>query len=132
MVSVVNKSGNDDIDGILWGWKWDSTNIDFSFPTSTAEYSSYTTINGFHAFNATQEAAVRTALGNIAEFTNLTFTETTSSGALLRYADASSINYSNDTSVISNSRPGAHTGLHNINTAESNPPEIGYNGAAPG
>ena len=29
MVSIVNASGNQDIDGILWGWKYDLTNITY-------------------------------------------------------------------------------------------------------
>lgn len=125
MVSVVNATGIQDIDGVLWGWKWDSTNISFSFPTGTAEYSSYVAINGFSTFSALQRTAARNDLANVASFTNLTFTETTSSGALLRYAEASSVNYTNDSSVAT------HTGLHSLNTAEANPPELAYGGTAP-
>ena len=125
MVSVVNATGNQDIDGILWGWKWDATNLTFSFPTGTAEYGGYAQINGFSAFNATQETAVRNILANVSSFCNLTFTETTGAGAYLRYAEASSIDYTDDSNVAT------HTGLHNINTAEANPPELSYNGTAP-
>ena len=80
MVSVVNASGNQDIDGILWGWKYSQTNITYSFPTSTSEYSSYAQVNGFQGFSAFQANAARQALNNIASFTNLTFTETTFGG----------------------------------------------------
>ncbi|WP_019903589.1 M10 family metallopeptidase C-terminal domain-containing protein [Methylobacterium sp. 77] len=129
MVSVVNATGNPDIDGILWGWKTDRTNITFSFPTSTAEYGSYTTINGFQAFEGVpgddKQGSVRMIVGNLASFTNLTFTETTSSGAYLRFAQATSINYSNDATVA------GHRGLHTISTAEANPPELAYNGNPP-
>src|SRR5262245_42446419 len=128
MVSVVNKSSNQDIDGLLWGWKWDATNITFSFPTGTAEYGGYTTINGFSSFSATQQDAVRWTLNQVSSFCNLTFTETTSAGALLRFAEATSINYTNNAAVAT------HTGLHNpgnISTAEGNPPELSYLGTAP-
>uniref|UniRef100_A0A973WJL6 M10 family metallopeptidase C-terminal domain-containing protein n=1 Tax=Bradyrhizobium quebecense TaxID=2748629 RepID=A0A973WJL6_9BRAD len=131
MTQVVNLSGNPDIDGILWGWEWGSggaQNLTFSFPTGTAEYG-YQEIDNFSAFTAAQQTAVRTALTNIASFTNLTFTETTSAGATLRYANADKIDYTDDSSVA------LHTGLHvpgnAPGTAEANPPELGYNGSAP-
>ncbi|MGL4490156.1 MAG: M10 family metallopeptidase C-terminal domain-containing protein [Rhizobiaceae bacterium] len=125
MVSVVNLTNNQDIDGILWGWKIDRTNITYSFPTGTAEYSSYAQVNGFSSFNATQQDAVRSILGNVASFCNLTFTETTASGALFRYAEATSIQYTTDSNVAQ------FTDLHNIDTAEATPPELAHNGAAP-
>jgi Peptidase M10 serralysin C terminal len=96
-----------------------------SFPTGTAEYTSYAAINGFQAFNAAQQTAVRNVLANVASFTGLTFTETAGAGALLRYAEADSINYTASSAVA------AHFGLHTISTAEANPPELGYLGGAP-
>lgn len=133
MTVAIGLSGNTDIDGLLWGWAWGSggpTNLTFSFPTGTAEYTDngYVQIDNFNAFNATQQTAVRTALANVASFCNLTFTETTATFAVLRYANASQVNYTNDSSVASN------TGLHqlgNSGTAEANPPELAYNGNAP-
>jgi serralysin len=128
MTQVVNASGNQDIDGILWGWEWGSggaQNLTYSFPTGTAEYSGYAAVNGFSSFNTTQQTAVRSILTNVASFSNLTFTETTGSGAILRYAEASSINYTNNSAVAT------YTGLHTINTAEATPPELAYNGTAP-
>jgi serralysin len=125
MVSVVNATNNQDIDGILWGWKHDVTNITYSFPTGTAEYSSYAQVNGFSSFNATQQNAVRSILTNVASFCNLTFTETTGTGALFRYAEATSIQYTTDANVAT------YTDLHDIDTAEATPPELAYNGTAP-
>src|SRR5438445_11275685 len=116
MVTVVNASGDQDIDGILWGWKYSSNTISFSFPTSTSEYSSYAQVNGFAAFSAFQANAARQALNNIASFANLTFSETTSAGAQLRFAKASSIDYTDSSTVAQ------YTGLHTISTAEGNPP----------
>src|SRR5712691_10435662 len=108
MVSVVNPTGNADIDGVLWGWEWRSggaQNLTFSFPTATTEYinDGYVSINGFAAFNAAQQTAVRGALADIASFTNLTFTETTNADALLRYGDTTGLNYTNDNTVATHS-----------------------------
>ncbi len=125
--TVVGKTGNDDIDGILWGWKYDHTNLTFSFPTSSAEYSGYAQVNGFEAFSAQQATAVRAILANVASFCGLTFSEVTTAGAQLRFAEADSIDYTDSSSVAT------HTGNHvpGGSTAEANPPEVGYNGAAP-
>ena len=127
MTVVVNLSNNQDIDGILWGWAWGdggAENLTYSFPTGTAEYTDngYVQINGFNTFSATQQAAVRTILANVASFSNLTFTETTATFAVLRYAEASAVNYSDDGTVIED------TGLHTIGTAEANPPEEAFAG----
>ena len=130
MTVVVNLSNNQDIDGILWGWAWGdggAENLTFSFPTGTAEYTDngYVQIDNFSAFNAAQQTAVRTILANVASFSNLTFTETTADFAVLRYANADQINYTDDTDVATN------TGLHQLGTAEANPPELAFGGTAP-
>ena len=130
MTVVVNLSGNQDIDGILWGWAWGdggAENLTFSFPTGTAEYTDngYVQIDTFGAFNAAQQTAVRTILANVASFSNLTFTETTDDFAVLRYANADQINYTDDSDVAE------QTGLHEIGTAEANPPELEFGGDAP-
>ena len=124
MTTIVNLSGNQDIDGILWGWEWGTggaQNLTFSFPTATAEYTDngYAQINGFSSFNATQQTAVRTALADVASFCNLTFTETTATGATLRYADASSIDYTDDNTVAT------HTGLHHDWYRRGQPARVG-------
>ena len=129
--TVVNLSGNNDIDGILWGWAWGAQNVPhnltFSFPTSTVEYinGGYVQIDNFNSFNAAQQTAVRTALANIASFCNLTFTETNAAGATLRYGNADNVNYTNNNTVA------GHTGLHDLPTAEANPPELAFNGNPP-
>lgn len=125
MVSIVNASGNQDIDGILWGWKYDLTNISYSFPTGTAEYSSYAQVNGFQGFSAFQANAARQALDNIASFTNLTFSESTFGGAQLRFAKASSIDYTDNGTIAQK------TGLHSIGTAEGNPPTAAFGSTPP-
>lgn len=125
--TVINATGNQDVDGELWGWKWNTTNLTFSFPTSTAEYisSGYVATNGFEAFNATQQTAVRALLANMASFTNLTFTETTAANANLRFAEADSVNQTNDPNVATS------TGLRSVSTAFATPQEAAYNGTAP-
>ena len=141
MTIEVGLSNNPDIDGILWGWEWGAgtrpiaQNLTFSFPAAVTagtvgEYTGYSQIDNFTAFNATQMAAVRAILANVASFTNLTFTETGNAGATLRYGNAIQINYTTDATVA------GHTGLHvpggpPNSTAEANPPELGFTGAAP-
>src|SRR5262245_35725492 len=125
MTTEVDASGKRDIDGLLWGWKWDNTDFEFSFPTGTAEYALYSSIIGFQAFNPAQQVAIRAILANVASFTPLTVTETAQPHALLRYAEANNIDYTNDPTVA------GYPGSHAIGTAEANPPELGYAGAPP-
>jgi VCBS repeat-containing protein len=120
-----------DINGILWGWAWgaaprpeENLNRTFSFPTGTAEYTSYVQIDNFTAFTAVQQAAVRTILANVASFSTLTFTETMAAGAILRYANATGIDYGGPTDLIFHA-------FHAIPTAEANPPELGFGGNPP-
>ncbi len=80
--------------GVIAGDRWAVADLDFSFPTSASFYSegygSYDEPDyGFAALSATQIEAVRTLLGQIQEFTGLTFTETTETAtdhALMRFA----------------------------------------------
>ena len=128
MTIAINPSNNQDIDGILWGWAWGDggpESLTFSFPTSTAEYTGYAAINGFSSFNAAQAEAVRDVLANIASFCTLTFTETTAADATLRYAEATSINYTNNSSVA------RLTGLQTVGTAMGGPPELAFGGTPP-
>jgi serralysin len=88
----VASSGDANIDSLTEGPKWASTAITFSFPTSAAQFTGYSSgsepFNNFGAFNNQQQAAVRWALGQISSFTNLTFTESTgtaASSAVLRF-----------------------------------------------
>jgi peptidase M10/serralysin-like protein len=126
MAIVVNRSGNQDIDGILWGWRWDDNNFTYSFPTAIGNYGGYAAINGFEAFNSAQQAAVTRILANLSSFANVTFTQVGgSTAAELRYAEANSVNYTNSSTVA------GHWGLHTIGSAEANPPELAYAGNPP-
>lgn len=109
-MSAVGPSGNQDIDGILWGYKWDATNLTYSMPTITAEYG-YTQINGFEAMNAAQITAIHRIMANYDSVCSLSFTYTTAAGAYIRFAEASSIDR------------GSLDTLHTIGTAEGTPPD---------
>jgi len=124
----VDLSNNQDIDGILWGYKWKATALTYAFPDARSDYGGYQAINNFQAFNADQRGAVVEILNDISSFTNLMFTPGSHEGATLRFAEATTINYSNNNTVLVN------TGLHSPggrNSAEANPPEEGFNGGAP-
>lgn len=86
-----------DINGLLSGRAWSGTSLTYSFPTSASQYgASYgdpDAKSGFQVLNASQQAAVRYALGLVAQYTNLTFTEITETAtthARLRFAGSSS------------------------------------------
>lgn len=127
----VEATGNPDIDGILWGYKWDARSLTYAFPKSTAEYlkSGYVGIESFQAFNAAQQTAVKTILASIASFTGLTFKDVSGTGTtgLLRFAEAKRMNYTDDEHVA------LATGWHvpGNSSAEASPPELGFDGLAP-
>ena len=105
----VDPTGLDDIDGILWGFRWTPTALTYSFPTASTEYitDGYESVTNFGAFSSTgvgsspsQQAAATRALNQVASFTNLTFTLTTAADANLRFAMADQID-----SISAMSRP---------------------------
>jgi Ca2+-binding RTX toxin-like protein len=72
-------SGDSYIDPLLYGTKWVLSPLWFSFTDQSSDYeavyyNNYPT-NGYAAFNALQQAAVRSILGQVAAFTTLTFVE---------------------------------------------------------
>ncbi|HEX2725502.1 MAG TPA: M10 family metallopeptidase [Beijerinckiaceae bacterium] len=110
-MSAVNPSGNQNIDGILWGYKWDMTDLTYSFPSGTLSYA-YDSINGFETFNFAQRAAVHQVMANTAAVCGLTLTHTTEEFSNFRFAEADAVDYG-----------GANDGNHSIPTAEGNPPD---------
>ena len=91
-MSLVAMSGNQDIDGILWGVKWDLAALTYGFATQTSQYFGYQvgSISGFQAFNAAQKAAATDAVNQLTSFVNLAVTLTNDpSQANLRFAEAS-------------------------------------------
>jgi serralysin len=118
MAIQVALSGFQDIDGILWGgWRWESTSLTYSFPTAINDYSGYSTINEFQAFNAAQRASATRAVEMIDAVCGLSITLTNVAGAgNLRFAECTTY----DT--------GDGNGLHGPGgglSAEANPPEDG-------
>jgi len=84
----VAMTGNADIDGVLSGVQWATNSLTFSFPDSMSEYGY--SLTGFEAFNAAQQAAVRTVLDLYSSVSGLTFTEVTESASVhgdLRFAE---------------------------------------------
>ena len=127
MPIAVGKTGDDDIDGILWGWRWDVSDFTFSFPRSTANYDGYAAIVGFQGFGTAQQAATRKILNHIESFCDVSFTEVgpNQGVANFRFAEARQINYTNDPGLT------RFPGLHDIGSAEANPPEDYYFGNPP-
>jgi serralysin len=89
-------TGNQDIDGILWGYKWGVTHLTYSFPTASSAYDGYETVSDFQAFNNTQTSVVGRILYEISTFTNLTFSATTNSNATLRFGRANTVEVDED------------------------------------
>ena len=72
--STVTATGNQDIDGLLSGYKWTGL-ITYSFPTSGATYPTYTGGNGepttgFSPAPAQMQAAINYAIGLVMQYTN--------------------------------------------------------------
>ena len=96
--SLIQFTGDRNVDAVIFGSEWTITNLTFSFPTTGAFYGGAAYKDGeaapgaFIAFNAAQQAAARYALGLVAQYTGLSFTEiteTASTHATLRFAQTS-------------------------------------------
>ncbi|WP_419900391.1 M10 family metallopeptidase [Roseomonas sp. USHLN139] len=79
-VSYVALTGNRDIDGLLSGLRWGTTNLSYSFPGYGAYfewgYGQGEPNYNFEPFSAQQRAVVRQHLSDISAVTNLSFFET--------------------------------------------------------
>lgn len=85
----VSDSGDGDIDALLSGSRWSTGNLTFSFPTSATSYSySGEPQQGFVAFPTELKAATRAVLKVYSQYANLSFTETSSASADLRFGMA--------------------------------------------
>ena len=94
--SYVARTGNPDIDGVLWGYKWSAPHLTYSFPVGTGEYTDagYAAIQGFETFNPTQQQAALAVFANISSFCGLTFTAAPSNTvANIRLAEATKLDY---------------------------------------
>lgn len=86
-VTQTTPSGNQSIDGLLWGWHWADTNWGYAFPTSTQGYldpgpntqqgqyfgAAYEAISGFQSFNALQQSQIVQAVDVIETFLPVSF-----------------------------------------------------------
>lgn len=117
-MSQVAASGIQDIDGLLWGYKWDALDLTYSMPTTATEYTNggYQAVNGFQQMNAAQITAIHRVMANFGNVSGLNFTHTTGTGAAIRFAEATSID------------AGANDTLHSIGTAQGTPPDPGFDG----
>lgn len=91
LVRSIGASGNQSMDGVLYGTAWSVSNLNFSFPTSPSTYATGYSEAGqnFRSVSAAQRAAVdfvltggstlsgtpTMGLGSVASFTNETFTD---------------------------------------------------------
>ncbi|MCG7394887.1 M10 family metallopeptidase C-terminal domain-containing protein, partial [Microvirga sp. ACRRW] len=79
LTAAVLPSGDQNLDALLMGVRWDAAGIGFSFPESSAfygsDYSGNEPRNGFAPLDQAQSAAARKAFAMIASVTNLGFTE---------------------------------------------------------
>ena len=48
----VDLSNNQDIDGILWGYKWKATALTYAFPDARSDYGGYQSPSGKFGFMA--------------------------------------------------------------------------------
>lgn len=78
--SSVLDSGNDDIDGLLSGYRWTSGALTYSVTTSSSQYSY--AVAGFQTLNAAQQLATDAALANYAAVANLSFSEVAGTGTI--------------------------------------------------
>ena len=113
----VQLTDTDDINGLLWGWKWEHKNLTYSFPTSSTEYThnGYQSVVNFEALNAGQQTAYAGIIANFGAVCGLNFTATAAENADIRFGEADKIDYSDG--------KGLHAPAGASNTAEGNPPD---------
>lgn len=95
LTRTVSKTTDQNINGVLEGTAWATHILSYSFPTSAAQFdSTYPTADpsNLTVFNAKQRSLVVNMMAEISSFANLSFVptaETTTSHALLRFANSS-------------------------------------------
>ncbi|MBA3677766.1 MAG: M10 family metallopeptidase C-terminal domain-containing protein [Sphingosinicella sp.] len=117
----------ENIQALMSGSTWSTTNLTYGFTTSADQYGSGEATDEratFQALNSTQQNAVRVILPQISNFTNLAFTELTSNpgSAQMRYAR------SNDPKTAHAYYPGSGDGgdsWYNIDGGRFDNPTVG-------
>src|SRR4051794_25735621 len=73
--NVVTATGNADVDGLLSGYKWTSTTVTYSFPSSASVYPTgygWSEPNdGFSPLSVTEQNVVKAIMGQVSALTNL-------------------------------------------------------------
>ena len=90
-MSLIASSGNPDIDGILWGVKWDLASLTYGFATAVNQYTGYYfgSIQGFVEFNIAQKNAVNDIIPMLNGLIGLPIVATSDpTMANLRFAEA--------------------------------------------
>jgi serralysin len=134
MPTQVNASGNPDIDALLWGYRWDFTNLTYSVPTSTSVYAGYPSggIVGFQSLNTPVFNAMIARIINLYDsVSGLSFTLQNDPNAI------ANIRYAKCTTIDIGTSQGVHTpGSNGINpgggSAECIPPSPEFPAAAQG
>ncbi len=91
--SMVSTVANPTSNPLISGQKWTSSHLTYSAPASAGEYTSegYKTVSGFQQMNGGETSEVQQIMAGISGETGLTLTQTTNSGANVRFGEASSI-----------------------------------------
>jgi serralysin len=116
MAIQINLANYQDIDGILWGgWRWEQTNLTYSFPTSPTQYGGYGRINGIQQMNTTQQVDAVRALRMLDAVSELTISKAANpADASIRMAEATTFDANDGLGLRG---PGGGE------TAEANPPD---------
>ncbi|HYG85877.1 MAG TPA: M10 family metallopeptidase [Azospirillum sp.] len=96
--STVALTGNNTIDALLSGMRWDTTALTYGFPVAGSDWTGYAAgsepFDRFQALTAAQQSAVTAALSTWASVANITFTQVAEPGQVadLRYAGTGQTN----------------------------------------
>ena len=122
MPTPVQPTGNAYYDGLLWGWKWDSTNLTVSFPSTLNAYQGYDFVQNFQPFTEFQaQQIINFGLNNLGVFSNLSFSPAFNDFGNLRFAQADQIAYGAQHITPQLHIPGGR------GSAEANPPDPVWN-----
>jgi serralysin len=89
----VADTGINQIDSLLYGTKWGSNAVTFSFPAVRSDWTGYYSgsepYSNFIGLNSMQQDAARSALAGWSNVCNLNFTETTGGTGVIRFGTSS-------------------------------------------
>jgi serralysin len=114
------------IDGVLWGgWRWDTTHLNYAFPTSVNQYAGYSPgdIQGFDAFSSVQKTAAKQVVKAYADVCGLSFTLSTPANGNIRFAEATLINTGDGAGLHRPGKEGSSDPLNPPDSAEAVAPD---------